>query len=439
MTTIVAPPIVQAPAATPSAYQVAQEQFDRIADRLGVDQATRDLLRSPRRELQFLIPMRMDDGTRRVFRGVRVQHNDARGPFKGGIRLSPRGSVEDVRALAMWMTWKCAIADLPLGGAKGWIECDPSALSLGEQELLCRGWVRQIAGSLGPDIDVPAPDVASSAPHMAWMLDEFETIQGSRRPGFITGKPLALGGSAGRVEATGHGVVTVLQLMLERLDVDVRSTTASVQGLGNVAQHAIRRFVALGGTVSAVASWDLKEGAAYTYERSGGIDLDQLLRITDEYGSIDMVRAIELGYEVLPGDAWLTRPVDILIPAATEKQITGGNVRAIHRQVRLVVEGANGPTAPDADPMLTDRGIVVVPDVLANAGGVTASYFEQVQSNTGRYWSRDEVLAMLDASMTRAFRQVVETSEREGVTLRDAAYMIGIGSVAEASRLRGWV
>ena len=439
MSTSVASPIVQAPVNAQSAYQIAQQQFDRIADRLGLDQATRDLLRSPRRELQFLIPVQMDDGTHRVFRGVRVQHNDARGPFKGGVRLSPRGGVEDVRALAMWMTWKCAIADLPLGGAKGWIECDPSSLSLREQERLCRGWVRQIAGSLGPDIDVPAPDMASSAQHMAWMLDEFETIHGSRLPGFITGKPLSLGGSAGRVEATGHGVVTVLQLMLNRLGLDVRNTTASVQGFGNVAQHTIRRFVALGGTVSAVSSWDLKEGAAYTYERSGGVDVDQLLRITDRFGSIDMVRAIELGYQVLPADAWLTRPVDVLIPAATEKQITGDNAPGIHQQVRLVIEGANGPTTPEADAILGERGILVVPDVLANSGGVTASYFEQVQGNTGHYWSHGDVISTLDESMTRACRQVVEASERERVTLRDAAYMIGVGRVAEASRLRGWV
>src|SRR5688572_23240997 len=210
---------------------------------------------------------------------------------------------------------------------------------------------------------------------MAWMLDEFETLQGSRRPGFITGKPLSLGGSAGRVEATGYGVITVLELMLERLGLDPRDTTASVQGFGNVAQHAIRRFVALGGTVSAVSSWDRKEGSAHTYERSAGVDVDQLVRITDEYGSIDMVRAIELGYEVLPADAWLARPVDVLIPAATESQITEDNARDIHRQVRLVVEGANGPTTPEADVILADRGVLVVPDVLANAGGVTASYF----------------------------------------------------------------
>lgn len=439
MSTSVASGILYPLAAPLSANQIAQQQLDRIADRIGLDQAARDLLRSPRRELQFLIPVQMDDGTRRVFRGVRVQHNDARGPFKGGVRLSPLGDVSDVSALAMAMTWKCAIADVPLGGAKGWIDCDPNALSLHEQERLCRGWVRQIASNLGPDIDVPAPDMASSAQQMAWMLDEFETINGSRRPGFITGKPLPLGGSAGHVEATGHGVVTILELMLDRLALDARAITASVQGFGNVAQHAIRKIIALGGTVSAVSAWDLKEGSACTYERAGGVDIEQLLRITDEYGSIDRAGAIELGYRVLPGYAWLTRPVDVLIPAAREKQISRENARDVHQQVRLVVEGANGPTTPDADEILAARGIVVVPDVLANGGGVTASYFEQVQNNTGHYWSRNDVISTLRESMTRAFRQVIEMSDREGVTLRDAAYLIAVQRVAEASRLRGWV
>jgi len=420
-------------------FETARRQFDQVASRLGLDQATRELLRSPLREVRLLIPVQMDDGTRRVFRAVRVQHNDARGPFKGGVRLSLRGGVEEVRALAMLMTWKCAIADLPLGGAKGWIECDPSTLSLHEQERLCRGWVRQLANNLGPDIDVAAPDMASSARHMAWMLDEFEVLRGSRRPGFITGKPLALGGSAGRVEATGHGVVTALGLLLETLGLEPRGTTASVQGFGKVAQHAIRRFVALGGTVTAVSSFNPLERVAYTYERPGGIDVDQLLRITDEYGNIDTVRAIELGYDVLPASAWLDRPVDVLIPAATENQITGANAGQIHRSVRLVVEGANGPTTPEADAILEERKVMVIPDVLANAGGVTVSYFEQVQSNTGHYWSREDVIANLDASMKRAFRQVVDASHRERTTLRDAAYIVGIERVAEASRLRGWV
>lgn len=423
----------------PSAFAMARQQFDRAADRLGLDVATRDLLRSPMRELQFLIPVRMDNGTTRVFRGVRVQHNDARGPFKGGVRLSPDGSVEEVRALAMWMSWKCAIADLPLGGAKGWIECDPRTLSPREQEQLCRGWVRQLSGNVGPEIDVPAPDVMSTAQHMAWMLDEFETIHRSRRPGFITGKPLALGGSEGRAEATGHGAVTVLRLMLERLDLDPRKVSASVQGFGNVAQHAIRGFIALGGVVTAVACWDRKERVAYTYVKPAGIDVDELVRITDKYGSIDMAHAISLGYEVQPGEAWLEQPVNVLIPAALEGQITARNVSKINPRVRVVLEGANGPTTPTADAQLAKRNIVVVPDVLANAGGVTCSFFEQVQSNSGDFWTREDVLSKLDASLARSFRQVTDTAAREQTTLREAAYIVGVGRVAEACRLRGWV
>ena len=439
MTSLAAPSATRPTGDHPNAFAMARQQFDRIADRLDLDAATRDLLRSPMREFQFLIPVRMDDGTKRVFLGVRVQHNDARGPFKGGVRLSPSGSVYEVRALAMWMTWKCAIADLPLGGAKGWIDCDPRTLSLREQEQVCRGWVRQLSGNVGPEVDVPAPDVMSSAQHMAWMLDEFETIHRSRRPGFITGKPLALGGSEGRAEATGHGVITVLRLMLEQLDLDPRRVTASVQGFGNVAQHAVRAFIALGGSVTAVSCWDRKERVPYTYAKAGGVDADQLVRITDQYGSIDMVRAIDLGYEVLPGDAWLAQPVDVLIPAALEGQITPQSISRMSRRVRVILEGANGPTTPTADAQLAQRKIAVVPDVLANAGGVTCSFFEQVQSNSGYFWPHDEVIAKLDESLARAFRHVLDTAAREEVTLREAAYIVGIERVVDACRLRGWV
>ena len=439
MTTLVTSYESRPAAADLNPFETAKQQFDRIADRLGLETAARDLLRAPMREFRFLIPVRMDDGTCRVFRGVRVQHNDARGPFKGGVRFSPRGSVDEVRALAMWMTWKCAVADLPLGGAKGSIECDPRTLSLREQEQVCRGWVRQMAGNLGPDIDVPAPDVMSSAQHMAWMLDEFETMHRSRQPGFITGKPLALGGSAGRGEATGYGAITVLRLALEQVGLGPSGVTASVQGFGNVAQHAIRAFVALGGSVTAVSCWDHNEGVAYTYTKRGGIDVDQLARITDKYGSIDMVHAIDLGYEMLPGDAWLDQAVDILIPAALEGQITAQNVARINPRVRVILEGANGPTTPAADAQLAHRDVLVVPDVLANAGGVTCSYFEQVQSNTGQFWPREEVLATLDAWLTRAFRHVAQTAAREQIPLREAAYAVAVGRVAEACRLRGWV
>jgi glutamate dehydrogenase (NAD(P)+) len=436
--------VLSSPAGTAGAavnpYASAQHQFDRVADRLRLDAATRQLLRAPLREFRFQIPVRMDDGTRRVFTGMRVQHNDARGPAKGGIRLSPHGSPGEVRALAMWMSWKCAIADLPLGGGKGWIDCDPRTLSAAEQEQLCRGWVRQLSRNVGADRDVPAPDVMSTAQHMAWMLDEYETIHCVRPPGFITGKPAALGGSAGRVEATGRGVVTVLHAILDAMNVTVSTRlTASVQGFGNVARYACRRFVERGGIIRAVSSWHAADGCAYTFERADGIDVGALERITDPFGAVDKAAAARLGLNVLPGDAWIEQGVDVLIPAALEGQITVDAVSRIDGRVRFIAEGANGPTTPDADLRLDDRGITVIPDVLANAGGVTCSYFEQVQSNTGTWWSREKVLTQLDASLTRAAGEVARAAEREGASLRDAANTVGVARVAEACRLRGWV
>jgi len=428
-----------APAAKENSFDIARAQFDRVADRLGLDLAMRDLLRSPLREYHFSIPIRMDDGTRRVFRGLRVQHNDARGPFKGGIRFHPAASDDDVRALAMAMTWKTAVLDLPLGGAKGSVVCNPRELTDGEQEQLCRGWVRQMARGLGPAIDVPAPDMMTSAKHMAWMLDEFEMVSGAKAPGVVTGKPLMLGGSLGRTEATGYGVVLALDEALKQIGVRPADTGASVQGFGKVAQHAVRRFVALGGTVVAVSSWDRVDQRAYTFRSHRGLDPDTLVSIADEYGSIDRTKATELGVDVLPGAAWLEQNVDVLIPAALENQITEANVGRVHGRVKIVVEGANGPLTPAADRALEDRGVLVIPDVLANAGGVTCSYFEQIQSNSNEYWRRDHVFEKLDAFLSAAFRAVHDVAEHGGMSFRDAAYLIAVDRVAQACRARGWV
>jgi glutamate dehydrogenase (NAD(P)+) len=391
------------------------------------------------REHRVAVPVRMDDGTTRVFDAIRVQHNDARGPFKGGMRFHPEADADGVRALAMLMTWKCAVVDIPLGGAKGAIVCDPRHLSLAEQERLCRAWVRQMARNLGPAIDVPAPDVMTSGQHMLWMLDEFETILGARMPAFITGKPLGLGGSPGRPEATGHGVVAALLEALRRLGMDVANVTASMQGFGNVAQHAARRLVRTGGTVLAVAAWDPEAGAAYTFRRKQGVDPDELSGLTDRFGTIDRAGAAARGYEVLPGSAWIEQEVDVLIPAALEGQITSANVPRIHGRVRVIAEAANNPTTTAASRMLDDRGILVIPDIVANAGGVTCSYFEQVQGQANYYWRRDEVLQKLDAHLTRAFAAVYERAERDQVTLRDAASLIAVERVARACRERGWV
>jgi len=422
-----------------SAFQMAQTQFDQIAEKLNLDGATRDLLRNPMREYHFNIPVRMDDGSVKIFRGFRVQHNDARGPAKGGIRFHPQETVDTIRALSMWMTWKCAVVDIPLGGAKGGVICDPHNLSQREQEAICRGWIRQVARNVGPLSDVPAPDVMTNAQHMLWMLDEFETIHGGRFPGFITGKPVGMGGSQGRTEATGFGVVYTLREALHELGINIEKTTASVQGFGNVSQYAIRLYQQMAGKVICVSSWDQNDQTSYAFKLASGIDVDALLAITDRFGGIDKEKAKKLGYEVLPGGAWLEQNVDILIPAAMENQITGENVGKIQPKVRVVVEGANGPTTPEADAVLKERGIFLIPDFLANAGGVTCSYFEQVQSNMNFYWEKDEVLNKLDVKMTSAFHSVYELAKKNKLYMRDAAYVISVSRVARACRDRGWV
>ena len=422
-----------------NSFQIAQAQFDKVAEYLGLDPATRELLRYPLREYQFAIPVRMDNGTVKVFRGFRVQHNDARGPGKGGIRFHPQETVDTVRALSMWMTWKCAVVDIPLGGAKGGVICDPHNLSAREQEQICRGWVRQIARNVGPISDVPAPDVMTNAQHMLWILDEFEHIHGGRYPGFITGKPVHLGGSLGRTEATGYGVVYTLREALKQLGMRPENTSASVQGFGNVAQYAIELYTRLGGRVIAVSCWDQADQCSYTYRKRTGVDLQELLSITDRFGGIGKSKAVELGYELLHGDAWIEQNVEILIPAAIEHQITGDNVGKIAPTVRIIAEGANGPTTLEADTEIQNRGILLIPDFLANAGGVTCSYFEQVQSNMNYFWEKDEVLGKLDVKMTSAYIAVSELARRENLYMRDAAYAIAIGRVAKACHDRGWV
>jgi glutamate dehydrogenase (NAD(P)+) len=420
-------------------FAMAQEQFDRTADLLDLDQATRDLLRYPLREYHVSIPIRMDDGTFKVFRGFRVQHNDALGPGKGGIRFHPQETVNTVRALATWMTWKCAVVDVPLGGSKGGVVCDPHNLSLREQEQICRGWVRQLSKNLGPLSDVPAPDVMTNAQHMLWMLDEYETIAGAKQPGFITGKPVGMGGSLGRTEATGYGVIFTVREALKELGIPPADTTASLQGFGNVSQYAIELYQEIFGKVICVSCWDQNEGCSYSFRKSGGIDFKELLGMTDRFGGIDKAKAKDAGYDVLPGEAWLEQDVDILIPAALENQITADNVAKISSRVKIIAEGANGPTTPEADKLIAERGIFMIPDLLANAGGVTCSYFEQVQSNINHYWDRDEVLGKLDGKMTTAFNAVSQLARKRSLYMRDAAYVIAVSRVAQACKDRGWV
>ncbi|MFA7289709.1 MAG: Glu/Leu/Phe/Val dehydrogenase [Melioribacteraceae bacterium] len=422
-----------------NAFEMAQAQFDKVADILNLDDSTRQLLRNPIREYHFSIPVKMDDGSVKVFKGFRVQHNDARGPAKGGIRFHPQETVDTVKALATWMTWKCAVVNIPLGGGKGGVICDPHNLSMREQENICRGWVRQLAKNVGPLNDVPAPDVMTNGQHMLWMLDEFETIHGAKYPGFITGKPVGMGGSLGRTEATGYGAVYTLREALTELNIDIAKTSASVQGFGNVAQYAIELYTKLGGKVICVSSWDQEDQTSYTFKKADGVDLDVLRSITNKFGGIDKDKAKEIGYEILGGDIWLEQEVDILIPAALENQIRGDNAPKISKKVKVIVEGANGPTTPEADKIIEEKGIFVIPDFLANAGGVTCSYFEQVQCNMNYYWEKEEVLTKLDTKMTAAFHAVSDLAKKRKMYMRDAAYVISINRVAQACRDRGWV
>ncbi|MEW5796384.1 MAG: Glu/Leu/Phe/Val dehydrogenase [Candidatus Zixiibacteriota bacterium] len=422
-----------------NAFHMAQTQFDHVADLLNLDPPTRALLREPLREYKFLLPIRTDDGTVRVFQGFRVQHNDARGPCKGGIRFHPAETIDTVRALAMWMTWKCSVVDIPLGGGKGGVICDPHNLSEREQEAICRGWVRQLARNVGPVADVPAPDVMTSGQHMLWMLDEYERILGGKFPGFITGKPVGMGGSLGRTEATGYGVVYTIREALKQLGLPLEKTTASVQGFGNVAQYAIELFQRLGGKVVCVSCWDQSDQKSYSFLKKDGVDLYGLQKITDRFGGIDKGKAKSQGYTIVDGGEWISQEVDILIPAALENQVTGENAERISPKVRVIAEGANGPTTPDADKVIHQKGIFLIPDFLANAGGVTCSYFEQVQSNMNYYWEKDDVLQKLDVKMTNAFLAVSELSKKRSLYMRDAAYVIAIDRVARACHERGWV
>jgi glutamate dehydrogenase (NAD(P)+) len=422
-----------------NAFAMAQAQFDHVAEILNLDTATREILRFPLREYNFAISVHMDDGTIKIFRGFRVQHNDARGPGKGGIRFHPQETIDTVRALAMWMTWKCAVVDIPLGGSKGGVICDPHNISLREQEQICRGFIRQLSKDVGPLRDVPAPDIMTNAQHMLWMLDEYETIHGNKYPGLITGKPVGMGGSLGRTEATGYGVIFTVREALKELGLKPEETTASVQGFGNVAQYAIELYQQMGGKVICVSCWDQSDNTSYSFRKTSGIDQKELLSITDRFGGINKDKAKEKGYEILDGDAWIEQKVDILLPAAIENQITAETAVKIDKKVKLIAEGANGPTTPDADKIIAEKNIFLIPDFLANAGGVTCSYFEQVQSNMNYYWEKDEVLGKLDVKMTSAFLAVSELAKKRKLYMRDAAYVIAISRVAQASKDRGWV
>jgi glutamate dehydrogenase (NAD(P)+) len=423
-----------------NAFDMAQEQFDSVAKMLNLDSGVIGALRWPMREFTFRIPVRMSDGSLQFFQGFRVQHNDARGPNKGGIRFHPKETIDTVRALAMWMTWKCAVADIPLGGGKGGIVVDPSTLSESEKEALCRGWVLQMWHNLGPRQDVPAPDIGTTPQMMGWMMDQYSRIVGQYSPGVFTGKPIGGGGSEGRTEATGFGVVYTIREAMKHINMDSTKCVAAIEGFGNVAQYAAIGFIELlGGKVACVSCWDRNDNKAHTYSHKDGVDPRFLMTIVDQYGTIDKDKATKAGYIIEDGDAWITKEADVLIPAAIEGHVNGETIKKMSSRVRIVAEGANGPCTPEADQFLKANKIFNIPDFLCNAGGVTTSYFEQVQNDMNYYWTKDAVLQRLDTKMTLAFNAVLDMSKKQEVYMRDAAYMVAISRVVKAMELRGWL
>ncbi len=410
-------------------FKIAQQQLDEAAKKLGLDPATHELLRWPMREYHFTLPVKMDNGVTRIFHGYRVQYNNARGPTKGGIRWHPDETIDTVRALAAWMTWKCAAVNIPLGGGKGGIVCNPKELSEGEKERLARGYIRAVGKELGVHRDVPAPDVYTTPQIMAWMMDEYETIVGESHPGMITGKPLPLGGSEGRGDATARGGVYCVREAAKKLKIDAGKASYAIQGFGNAGQFAATLHKEILGGGKLVAVSDSRGGVIC----KNGIDAQAIVKYKLETGKVEGFP----GTTPISNSDLLELDVDILYPSALEGVITAGNANNI--KAKISCELANGPTTPEADAILHNKGVLVLPDFMANAGGVTVSYFEQVQNTYNYYWSLADVHQQLDRRMTDAFDAVYNTREKARVHMRLAAYMVAVTRVAEACKLRGWV
>lgn len=409
-------------------FTTAQGQLDRVADLLQLEPAMHELLRWPLRELRVRLPVQMDDGSIQVFEGFRVQHNDARGPTKGGIRFHPAETVDTVRALAMWMTWKCALMDIPLGGAKGGVICNPKAMSEGELERLCRAYIREIAQIIGPDRDVSAPDVYTTPQMMAWMMDEYCKLSGKSDWGVITGKPLEVGGSPGRVDATARGGWYTVREAAEELGINLSKTTIAVQGYGNAGSYAAILGQELFGC-NIIAVSDTQGGII----NEAGLDTKAVLQYKAQTGSVVGFP----GADGIDNGELLELDVDVLWPAALENVITGENAAQI--KAKIIAEAANGPTTPEADPILYDNGIHVIPDFLCNAGGVTVSYFEMVQNASRDQWTEEYIHQRLDKKMTEAYHTVREVACGHNLDMRIAAYIVAVQRVADAVRLRGWV
>jgi glutamate dehydrogenase len=412
---------------TPDNVLASTQQVVREAlQKLGYGDAVYEMLKEPMRVLTVRIPVRMDNGEVKVFTGYRAQHCDAVGPTKGGIRFHPNVTEDEVKALSIWMSLKCGIFDLPYGGGKGGIVCDPRELSMRELERLSRGYVRAVSQIVGPTKDIPAPDVYTNAQIMAWMYDEYSRIREYDSPGFITGKPLVLGGSEGRERATGLGVVIAAREAAKSLGLDLKNLSVIIQGFGNVGSHVAELLAQDGVKVIGVSD---AHGALYNPD---GLDIDYLLEKRDSFGMVT-----NLFKDTISNAELLEQECDLLIPAALENQITEENARQI--KARIVVEAANGPTTLEATKILAERGIMLVPDILANAGGVTVSYFEWVQNNQGIYWSEQEVNRRMETMMVDAVNKVLHMAKVHKVDTRLAAYMVGIRRMAEAIHLRGWV
>ena len=409
-------------------FKIAQAQLDEAAKRLGLDEATHELLRWPQIEFKVTLPVEMDDGKIKIFHGYRVQYNSARGPTKGGLRWHPDETLDTIRALAAWMTWKTSVVDIPLGGAKGGVTCNPKLMSDREKQRLARAYMRAVARILAVSKDVPAPDVYTTPQIMAWMMDEYETLMGEHHPGVITGKPIPLGGSEGRGDATARGGVIILREAAKVLGMDLSGKTMAIQGFGNAGQFAALLAHQILG-LKLVAASDSRGGIC----NPKGLDPKQVVDHKLKTGALQGFP----GADPISNEDLLEMDVTVLFPSALENVITNTNAKKI--KCRISCELANGPTTPEADEILHHNNVFVLPDFLANAGGVTVSYYEQVQNTYNYYWSLDMVNERLDEKMTRAFHGVYQIYQREKVNMRQAAYLVSVARVAEACKLRGWV
>jgi glutamate dehydrogenase (NAD(P)+) len=407
-------------------FESMMARFDVAAMLLDLDPGIYQYLKTPMRQIIVAIPIQMDDGNIEVFEGYRVIHNDVRGPSKGGIRYSPHVNLSEIKALAAWMTWKCAVVNIPFGGAKGGVKCDPKMLTMVELEKITRRYTANLLEVFGPDRDVPAPDVNTNEQVMGWIMDTYSMHVRHTETAVVTGKPTFLGGSQGRVEATGKGVVMVTSSLMEKIGMKPKDTHVVIQGFGNVGSIASKEFVALGCKVTAIS--DIS-GAYYNVK---GIDIKKALEHRDAHGGV--LENFD-GGDKITNEELLELDCEVLAPCALEDQITSKNAGKI--KARIIAEGANGPTTAKADPILADRGIAVIPDILCNAGGVTVSYFEWVQDRMGYFWTKDDVFNRLDRILTEAFEDVRTTAEKYNVNMRIGAYILAIDRVAKTLKIRG--